>query len=294
MLLFSITRRRGHLFTSDLSIYFHFNSKISAPINTYILYPQLFLRYVDNPEIILMLSNKEFSKFLAPSSASVGGGSGGGGSDKTRFDLKQVKQWDREIKSKINGKPAKPPGRPVDRASGDATEDGGTGGLYRDRAQERRKNDNVDYIADTMSADRLKSFNIEQSKFLGGDEEHTHLVKGLDYILLQKMRRNTDPTTVQTNTAREEKPLADISTSTGLGAKLKALLISNMGAKSSVTAVTTSMPTNADIGKTPLSAFARLAYEFDCDILSNSDLPTTISRSVQVSVMCISVDFFNI
>ncbi|CAF4952506.1 unnamed protein product [Rotaria sp. Silwood1] len=29
---------------------------------------------------------------------------------------------------------------------------------------------------------------IEESKFLGGDLEHTHLVKGLDYALLQKVR----------------------------------------------------------------------------------------------------------
>jgi hypothetical protein len=28
----------------------------------------------------------------------------------------------------------------------------------------------------------------EQTKFLGGDVEHTHLVKGLDYALLRKIR----------------------------------------------------------------------------------------------------------
>ena len=28
---------------------------------------------------------------------------------------------------------------------------------------------------------------IDESKFLGGDLEHTHLVKGLDYALLQKV-----------------------------------------------------------------------------------------------------------
>ena len=28
---------------------------------------------------------------------------------------------------------------------------------------------------------------IQESKFLGGDMEHTHLVKGLDYALLQKV-----------------------------------------------------------------------------------------------------------
>ena len=29
---------------------------------------------------------------------------------------------------------------------------------------------------------------MQESKFLGGDMEHTHLVKGLDYALLQKVR----------------------------------------------------------------------------------------------------------
>ncbi len=28
----------------------------------------------------------------------------------------------------------------------------------------------------------------DQSKYLGGDMEHTHLVKGLDYALLNKQR----------------------------------------------------------------------------------------------------------
>jgi len=30
---------------------------------------------------------------------------------------------------------------------------------------------------------------IQESKYLGGDMEHTHLVKGLDYALLEKVRR---------------------------------------------------------------------------------------------------------
>ena len=29
---------------------------------------------------------------------------------------------------------------------------------------------------------------MQESKFLGGDMEHTHLVKGLDFALLQKVR----------------------------------------------------------------------------------------------------------
>ena len=28
---------------------------------------------------------------------------------------------------------------------------------------------------------------IQESKFLGGDMQHTHLVKGLDYVLLDKV-----------------------------------------------------------------------------------------------------------
>jgi len=29
---------------------------------------------------------------------------------------------------------------------------------------------------------------IQESKYLGGDMEHTHLVKGLDYALLEKVQ----------------------------------------------------------------------------------------------------------
>ncbi len=29
---------------------------------------------------------------------------------------------------------------------------------------------------------------VEDSKYMGGDVDHTHLVKGLDYALLQKVR----------------------------------------------------------------------------------------------------------
>ncbi|CAH8263708.1 unnamed protein product [Arabidopsis lyrata] len=73
---------------------------------------------------------------------------------------------------------------------------------YRDRAKERRENQNPDYdpselgsfhavappgAVDIRAADALK-LSIENSKYLGGDVEHTHLVKGLDYALLNKVR----------------------------------------------------------------------------------------------------------
>ncbi|XP_027177023.1 suppressor of mec-8 and unc-52 protein homolog 2 [Coffea eugenioides] len=78
---------------------------------------------------------------------------------------------------------------------------------YRDRAKERREDQNPDYEPTTelghfhavappgtvelRSADAHK-LSIEKSKYLGGDVEHTHLVKGLDYALLHKVRSEID------------------------------------------------------------------------------------------------------
>ncbi|CAN8287900.1 unnamed protein product [Cochlearia groenlandica] len=77
---------------------------------------------------------------------------------------------------------------------------------YRDRAKERRDNQNPDYdptdlssfhavappgSIDLRASDALK-LSIENSKYLGGDVEHTHLVKGLDYALLNKVRSEID------------------------------------------------------------------------------------------------------
>ena len=83
---------------------------------------------------------------------------------------------------------------------------------YRDRAKERRDGANPDYAgtsneegltaslvhpssiglttdlkAKSDYAERRRQM-IEESKFLGGDMQHTHLVKGLDYALLQKVK----------------------------------------------------------------------------------------------------------
>ncbi|XP_022948076.1 suppressor of mec-8 and unc-52 protein homolog 2-like [Cucurbita moschata] len=76
---------------------------------------------------------------------------------------------------------------------------------YRDRAKERREDQNPDYestelgfhavappgTVDIRAADAHK-LSIEKSKYLGGDVEHTHLVKGLDYALLNKVRSEID------------------------------------------------------------------------------------------------------
>lgn len=77
---------------------------------------------------------------------------------------------------------------------------------YRDRAKERRERTDDDYerydnltkssgyravapdAKSNMNAYEIRHKLIQESKYLGGDIEHTHLVKGLDYALLHKVR----------------------------------------------------------------------------------------------------------
>jgi hypothetical protein len=52
---------------------------------------------------------------------------------------------------------------------------------------------------------------LQESKFLGGDMEHTHLVKGLDFALLQKVRseiatRETEEEPEEEAEPKEVKP----------------------------------------------------------------------------------------
>ncbi|KND01853.1 uncharacterized protein SPPG_03643 [Spizellomyces punctatus DAOM BR117] len=102
----------------------------------------------------------------------------------------------------------KPPSK-----EGASQSDNGPG--YRDRARERREGANPDYeeteqmlavlkaSEQSQNADRTEtdtSLSIEQSKYLGGDAKHTHLVKGLDYALLEKVQRE-----LQQKDAEEKK-----------------------------------------------------------------------------------------
>jgi hypothetical protein len=68
---------------------------------------------------------------------------------------------------------------------------------YRDRAKERREGKNVDYQAQASLLEGVTAKGTEESnmdrvtisKYLGGDEAHTHLVKGLDVTLVRKVKR---------------------------------------------------------------------------------------------------------
>ncbi len=56
---------------------------------------------------------------------------------------------------------------------------------YRDRAKERRLGLSTEYA---ISEEAVRGLTVEETKYLGGDMEHTHLVRGLDFALLAKVR----------------------------------------------------------------------------------------------------------
>ncbi|KAI9095451.1 RED-like protein N-terminal region-domain-containing protein [Phlyctochytrium arcticum] len=101
---------------------------------------------------------------------------------------------------------AKKPFKPKKEKDEDELEESAS--LYRDRAKERREGANPDYLeTDEMLAvlktsetekgsaiGPVKEFSqstvsYEQSKYLGGDMQHTHLVKGLDFALLDRVKK---------------------------------------------------------------------------------------------------------
>ncbi|KAK1444842.1 hypothetical protein BgAZ_107480 [Babesia gibsoni] len=64
---------------------------------------------------------------------------------------------------------------------------------YRNRALERSKMSDDYYKRVEEEYRLLKTQTEEESRYMGGDEEHTHLVKGLDYVLLEKVRKSLAP-----------------------------------------------------------------------------------------------------
>ncbi|XP_026755096.1 protein Red [Galleria mellonella] len=171
---------------------------------------------------------------------------------------------------------------------------------YRDRARERRDGLNelgpADPTSNTSSAYRavapdLKSGMdakerrrqmIQESKYLGGDMEHTHLVKGLDYALLQKVRSE-----IQT---REQEQEAEME-------RLVSAPIEPVKEKKEVVAVDEEMQFKTTMGRNiynmimeqknkkvtrnELFAPGRMAYVVDLEEegAADSDIPTTLTRS---------------
>ena len=213
-----------------------------------------------------MLSNKDFSKLLDS------GGGKNGGDDKVRFDMKQIAQWDKQIKAKMKSKTSDGSVDPKSKDSSTSEKVEGEAG-YRDRADERRKDANPDYDNDTMKA--IQTLDVEKTKFLGGDVDHTHLVKGLDYTLLKKIRNQVE---IQAQTLlNDNKSSVDFKTDfqpvTAIGDRLKALMLQTCVPDSK-----SQEPLSAH-HKTGVSVFARTFYDYDVDPTSDLELPTVVVRS---------------
>ncbi|KAL4452787.1 hypothetical protein ABPG75_008449 [Micractinium tetrahymenae] len=127
------------------------------------------------------LSNADFRALLATPRPGAGGGGGSGGDNKEKKKPKKAKP----------GPGFKPGGKLGVGKEGEGEE----GPQYRDRAAERRKGLNTEFegVPDDLvgllaGKGDAHGISYEDSKYLGGDVAHTHLVKGLDFALLQKVR----------------------------------------------------------------------------------------------------------
>lgn len=168
---------------------------------------------------------------------------------------------------------------------------------YRDRAKERREDQNPDYEptelgsfhavappgADLRLEDAQK-ISIEKSKYLGGDLEHTHLVKGLDFALLNKVRseidKKPDAEDGKDAKARETKEDRAVSFRTAIAKSVYQWTVKQQ--QSMIKANDMFLP-------------GRMAFIYNMEDGLNSDIPTTLHRSkadcpVPEEMVTVSVD----
>jgi len=242
-----------------------------------------------------MLNNKDFKSLLLSGGIASRDEKEGG---KTRFDLKQISAWDKQNKSKqrrsYNDDDEKPKGRRIGSKDKDGNSDSNSSSKYRDRASERRLG--IDKSAEDIQLEALVSkLDAEQTKYLGGDVDHTHLVKGLDYALLRKSRETEKPSVTNelspTNTKSDKEILktaetGDINVETALGSKLKSMFFAPSGQLY--------VGNKVDSNEASVKLFKTLAFEFNLKITDDHDeLPTIISRSRYVN-KCNCVDLIEL
>ncbi|XP_060533058.1 protein Red [Cylas formicarius] len=174
---------------------------------------------------------------------------------------------------------------------------------YRDRASERRKGVNPDYQVDDPvataqayravapdlksgydAAERRRQM-IQESKFLGGDMEHTHLVKGLDYALLQKVR--SEITQKEIEQEQELERLANESEEKKKQEKERKEMMKKeeeeMKFKTKLGRSiyhTVQVLKSRHIERSELFMPGRMAYVIDLDDEAETDIPTTLFRSL--------------
>ncbi|XGW14962.1 hypothetical protein V3C99_000893 [Haemonchus contortus] len=157
---------------------------------------------------------------------------------------------------------------------------------YRDRALERRLkgNDDNDEIVKLAAAYRampgdaravtdkanLRRQAIEESKYLGGDMEHTHLVKGLDYSLLNKVRSEINKSQTEVDTVDELELAFEQK---GVDA------VEKMSDNRMVRGIHRILFKNELPLRNELFGKGRMAYVVDMED-EEADIPTTLLRSV--------------
>ncbi|XP_045523218.1 protein Red [Pieris brassicae] len=170
---------------------------------------------------------------------------------------------------------------------------------YRDRARERREGvqdvNPLDPMSNTTSAYRAVAPDaksgmdakerrrqmIQESKYLGGDINHTHLVKGLDYALLQKVRSE-----IQTHELDEEAEMERLVSAPVevVKEKKETLAEEEMQFETTIGRNIYNMimeQKNKKIARNELFAPGRMAYvvELEDEGTIDSDIPTTLTRS---------------
>uniref|UniRef100_A0A0D9XP08 RED-like N-terminal domain-containing protein n=1 Tax=Leersia perrieri TaxID=77586 RepID=A0A0D9XP08_9ORYZ len=167
---------------------------------------------------------------------------------------------------------------------------------YRDRAKERREDQNPDYEptelgsfhavappgTDLRLADAQK-ISIEKSKYLGGDLEHTHLVKGLDYALLHKVRSEI-----------EKKPDAEDGKDTQSRATKEDQTVSFRTATAKSVYQWMIKP-QSTMKSNEMFLPGRMAFIYNMEDGLTNDIPTTLHRSkadcpVPEEMVTVSVD----
>ncbi|KAK2197994.1 bifunctional Protein Red-like/RED-like [Babesia duncani] len=76
---------------------------------------------------------------------------------------------------------------------------------YRNRALERSKLKDEYHLKIENEYQQMKKQTIEESRYMGGDLEHTHLVKGLDYVLLRKIKQDMARTSLDLVDASQDE-----------------------------------------------------------------------------------------
>lgn len=167
---------------------------------------------------------------------------------------------------------------------------------YRDRAKERRDGHNPDYqnedpmsgiaayravapdVKSVVDAAVRRKQMIEESKFLGGDMAHTHLVKGLDYALLQKVKaENQDDDDEDEEEMEELEQIKDKSKAPDMKEENEEdiWLPKSILAKNIINTLTKAKLPE----KQELFLPGRMAYIVDLEDECADDIPTTVIRS---------------